>query len=131
MKDLETEREGLFLESSFLVDWRVREDLESSVSVDLSGGGISFVTVRVRPGRGGSEFGNGGHWEELLPYVYWTRVRLLSHLRYFFDSLGDQKVVALWSKGPNHHITLFSCYQPFHSNNINIPFHPSFSTRMC
>jgi len=96
MKDLETEREGLVLESSFLIDWRVREDLESSASVDLLRGGISFITVRVRPGRGGSEFGNGGNWEELLPYVYWTRVTLLSHLMYFFNSLGHHKVADLW-----------------------------------
>lgn len=29
--------------------------------VDLLGGEISFITVCVRRGRGGSEFGNGGN----------------------------------------------------------------------
>lgn len=61
MKDLETESEGLSLESSSLVDWRVREDLESSIPIDLLGGEISFITVRVRRGRGGSEFGNANN----------------------------------------------------------------------
>ena len=59
MKDLETERGGTVSEIFGSVNWKVTEDLESIIFIDLLGGGISFVPVRVRSGRGGSEFGRG------------------------------------------------------------------------